>query len=184
MATRKRKAASRRPGTGARASVERSGEIAALNRSQAVIELALDGTVLAANDNFLQTMGYALKEIKGKHYDIFVDPAERVTVAYGQFWEKLAGGEFDTGQYKRIAKGGDEVWLQGSFNPILDKRGRPCKVVQYATNITAQCREAQMNRTVELAVEREIQVIVSAFNHGDLKKRIPLEGKNGFHESL
>jgi PAS domain S-box-containing protein len=184
MATRKRKAASRSPGTGRRAAVGKAGEIAALNRSQAIIELALDGTVLTANDNFLQTMGYALKEIKGKNHRLFVDPAEHLAVEYGQFWEKLARGEFDTGQYKRLAKGGEEVWLQGSFNPILDKRGRPFKVVQYATNITAQCLEAQMKRTIDLAVEGEIQGIVSAFNHGDLQKRIPLDGKYGFHESL
>jgi methyl-accepting chemotaxis protein len=184
MATRKRKAASRRPGTGARALVERSGELAALNRSQTVIELGLDGTVLTANDNFLRTMGYVLNDIQGMNYSLFVDPAERMGVEYSQFWEKLARGEHDAGQYKRIAKGGDEVWLHGSFNPVVDKKGRPFKVVQYAIDITAQYRETQMNRTIELAVEREIQAIVSAFNDGDLKKRITLQGKSGFHESL
>jgi methyl-accepting chemotaxis protein len=184
MATRKRKAASRSPSTGTRARADRSGELAALNRSQTVIELALDGTVLAANDNFLQATGYVLKDIKGKNHSLFVDPTEHTAAGYGQFWEKLARGEYDAGQYRRIAKGGDEIWLQGSFNPILDKRGKPFKVVQYATDITAQCREAQLKRTTELAVEREIQVIVSAFNDGDLKKRIPLEAKSGFHEAL
>jgi methyl-accepting chemotaxis protein len=184
MATRKRRAASRSPGTGRRAVAARSGEIAALNRSQAVIELALDGTILAANDNFLQTLGYSLRDIKGKNHSLFVDPAEPAAVEYSQFWQKLARGEYDAGQYKRIAKGGEEVWLQGSFNPILNKSGKPIKVVQYATDITAQCREAKTKRAFDLAVEREIQAIVSAFNDGDLKKRIPLEGKNGFHESL
>ncbi|HTB68728.1 MAG TPA: methyl-accepting chemotaxis protein [Steroidobacteraceae bacterium] len=184
MATRKRKAASRSPSIGKRALAARSGEIAALNRSQAVIELALDGTVLAANDNFLQTMGYSLEDIRGKNHRLFVDPAEYMAVEYSQVWEKLARGEYHTGQYKRIAKGGDEVWLQGSFNPILDKKGKPFKVVQYATDISAQRREAQLHRTFEQSVEREIQVIVSAFIDGDLKKRIALEGKGAFHESL
>jgi methyl-accepting chemotaxis protein len=184
MATRKRRAASRSPSKGKRVPAARSGEIAALNRSQAVIELALDGTVLAANENFLQAMGYVLKDIKGKNHSLFVDPAEHAAVEYSQFWEKLARGEYAAGQYKRIAKSGEEVWLQGSFNPILDKRGKPCKIVQYATDITAQCREAKIKRTFDLAVEREIQAIVSAFNDGDLNKRIPLEGKSGFHESL
>jgi methyl-accepting chemotaxis protein len=184
MATRKRRPASLRPGTGRAAPAERSAEIAALNRSQTVIELSLDGTVLAANDNFLKTMGYLLDDIKGRKHSLLVDPVEHVAVEYRQIWEKLARGEYDVGQYKCIAKGGDEVWLQGSFNPILDKRGKPFKVVQYATDITAQCREAQVKRTFELAVEQEIQAIVSAFNDGDLKKRIQVEGNNGFHESL
>ena len=133
MATRKRRAASRSPSKGKRVPAARSGEIAALNRSQAVIELALDGTVLAANENFLQAMGYVLKDIKGKNHSLFVDPAEHAAVEYSQFWEKLARGEYAAGQYKRIAKDGDEVWLHGSLNPITDKKGRALKVVQYAT---------------------------------------------------
>ena len=136
MATRKRRAASRSPGTGRRAVAAQSGEIAALNRSQVVVELALDGTILAANDNFLQTLGYSLRDIKGKNHSLFVDPADVATIEYSQFWAKLARGQYDAGQYKRIAKGGEEVWLQGSFNPILNKSGKPIKVVQYATDIT------------------------------------------------
>lgn len=184
MATRKRKAASRSSSKSRRAPAARSGEIAALNRSQMVIEFALDGTVLVANENFLQTMGYSLAEIKGQNHRLYVDSAEHMAVEYSQFWEKLARGEYHAGQYKRITKGGDEVWLQGSYNPILDKKGKPFKVVQYATDVSAQCHEANMKRTFELAVEEEIQAIVSAFNDGDLKKRISLEGKHGFHESL
>ena len=184
MATKKRKPAGRTPGTGKRALAAGSGEIAALNRSQAVVELALDGTVLAANDKFLQAMGYVLADVKGKNHSMFVDPAEYAAADHRQLWDKLARGEYDAGQYRRIAKGGDEVWLQGSVNPILDNKGKPCKVVQYATDITVQCREAQLSRTVDRAVEGEIQAIVSAFNDGNLKKRIALEGKSGFHESL
>ncbi len=184
MATRKRRTASRSPGKGKRVVTGHSGELAALNRSQLIIELALDGTVLAANDNFLQTMGYSLEDIKGRNHSLFVDPAEFTSSEYGQFWEQLTRGEYDAGQYRRMAQNGEQVWLQGSFNPVLDRKGRPCKIVQYATDVTAQCHEAQLKRTFELAVEGEIQAIVSAFNDGDLKKRIPLDGKSGFHESL
>ncbi len=184
MATRKRKAASRSPGTGKRAAATRGGELAALNRSQMVVEYALDGTVLAANENFLQAMGFLPAELKGKNHRLFVDPAEHGTSGYGRLWEKLARGEYDSGQYKRIAKDGNAVWLQGSFNPILGSKGKPIKVVQYATDISAQCREMEHKRSFELSVEREIQAIVSAFNDGDLERRIALDGKSGFHESL
>ncbi|MDE2303957.1 MAG: PAS domain-containing protein, partial [Gammaproteobacteria bacterium] len=95
------------------------GEIAAINRSQAVIHFELDGTVISANDNFLSVLGYSLDEIKGKHHSLFVDPAYRETPAYRAFWEKLGRGEYDAGQYKRIGKGGKEVWIQASYNPIL-----------------------------------------------------------------
>ncbi len=184
MATRKRKAASRRPGTVRRAKVTQSGELAALNRSQAVLELGLDGTVLAANENFLQAMGYLREDIKGKNQSLFVDPAEHMAADYSLLWEKLGRGEHDAGQYRRITKGGEEVWFQGSFNPILDKKGKPFKVVQYGIDITAQFREAEQKRALELAVEGEIQDVVSAFNDGNLKQRIPLDGKRDFHELL
>ncbi|HEV2700324.1 MAG TPA: methyl-accepting chemotaxis protein [Steroidobacteraceae bacterium] len=184
MATKKRKAASRSPGPSKRTPVKAAGELAALNRSQMVLELALDGTVIGANDRFLHVMGYSLRDIKGKDHSLFVDSAEHGTDAHALFWKKLARGEHDTGQYRRLANGGTEVWLQGSFNPILDKKGKTIKVVQYATDVTSQCREAAMTRSIDLAVEREIQAIVAAFNEGNLKKRIPLTDKSGFHESL
>ncbi|HLW22970.1 MAG TPA: methyl-accepting chemotaxis protein [Steroidobacteraceae bacterium] len=110
---------------------------AAINRSQAVVEFALDGTVQNANENFLKTLGYSLEEIKGKNHSMFVDPAYRDTVEYRSFWEKLGRGEFDAGQYKRIGKGGREVWIQASYNPVMDMKGKPYKVVKYATDITA-----------------------------------------------
>jgi methyl-accepting chemotaxis protein len=184
MATKKRKVASRRPGPVKRTRVERGGELAALNRSQMVLELALDGTILGANDNFLQVLGYGLRDVKGKNHSLFVDPAEHGTVEYDQLWEKLARAEHDAGQYKRLTSTGEEVWLQGSFNPILDKKGKPVRVVQYAIDVTAQCRAALATRTIDMAVEREIQAIVSAFNEGDLTKRIALTHESGFHESL
>jgi methyl-accepting chemotaxis protein len=109
----------------------------AVGKSQAVIEFGADGTILNANANFLTTMGYSLDEIKGRHHSIFVDPAEVNSPAYREFWTKLASGQFDSAEYKRIGKGGREVWLQASYNPIVDLHGRTYKVVKYATDITS-----------------------------------------------
>ena len=114
------------------------GQIAAIDRSQAVIEFDLDGKVLSANKNFLQVLGYTLDEIRGQHHSMFVDPAYRASPGYRLFWDKLGRGEFDAGQYKRIGKGGREVWIQASYNPILDQNGKPFRVVKYATVITEQ----------------------------------------------
>jgi methyl-accepting chemotaxis protein len=114
------------------------GQIAAISKSQAMIEFNLDGTIIYANDNFLKTLGYSLDEVKGKHHSIFVDSNFRSSFEYRQFWEKLARGEYDAGQYKRITKSGNEVWIQASYNPIFDANNRPFKVVKYATDITAE----------------------------------------------
>ena len=111
---------------------------AAIDRSQAVIEFRLDGTIVTANRNFLDATGYTLDEIKGKHHSIFVDPAERDSTAYREFWERLNRGEFQAAQYKRYGKGGREIWIQASYNPILDAGGRPAGVIKFATDITAQ----------------------------------------------
>ena len=114
------------------------GQLAAISKAQAIIEFALDGKVLAANANFLSVLGYTLEEIRGQHHSMFVDPAYRQTTDYRLFWEKLGRGEYDAGQYKRIGKGGKEVWIEASYNPILDMNGKPFKVVKYATDITGQ----------------------------------------------
>mgnify|MGYP001331263290 FL=1 len=113
------------------------GQIAAINRSQAVIEFELDGTIITANDNFCKTLGYSLDEIRGRHHRMFVAPEYAESRAYGEFWEKLNRGEFDGGQYLRIGKGGKEVWIQATYNAVLDEHGQPVKVVKYATDITA-----------------------------------------------
>ncbi|MBS0295631.1 MAG: PAS domain S-box protein [Proteobacteria bacterium] len=115
-----------------------AGQIDAIGKAQAVISFSLDGKVLEANENFLSTMGYTMDEIRGQPHAMFVDPEYRQSVEYRAFWEKLARGEYDAGQYRRLAKGGREVWLQASYNPINDMNGRPVKVVKYATDITAQ----------------------------------------------
>ncbi|GGC84824.1 methyl-accepting chemotaxis protein [Undibacterium terreum] len=110
----------------------------ALNRVQALIEFELDGTILHANDNFLHTLGYTLDEVRGKHHSLFCDPAYAKSLEYKQFWKKLASGEFDQGEYKRIAKNGDEVWISASYNPIIGNNGKPYKVIKFANDVTAE----------------------------------------------
>ena len=117
--------------------VELRGQLAAINKAQAVIEFNLDGTVYTANDNFLKTLGYTLDEIKGKHHSMFVEPAYRDSAEYRQFWRDLNDGKFQAAEYKRIGKGGREVWIQASYNPIFDASGKPFKVVKFATDVTA-----------------------------------------------
>jgi methyl-accepting chemotaxis protein len=152
-----------------------SGQLAAIDKSQAVIEFALDGRVQHANANFLSTLGYSMDEIRGQHHSLFVDPAYRSTAEYRAFWEKLARGEPDSGQYKRIGKGGREVWIQATYNPILDQNGKPFKVVKYSSDITAQVRSAE---ALTMAVQ-QVQAAVGAAENNDLTKRVPLEGKSG-----
>ncbi|MBB6250145.1 methyl-accepting chemotaxis protein [Nitrospirillum iridis] len=116
------------------------GQINAIRKSQAVIEFTMDGTVLDANDNFLKALGYTLAEVKGKHHSQFVEPAYRDSADYRKFWDDLRRGEFQAAQFKRIGKGGKEVWIEASYNPILDLNGKPFKVVKYATDITRQIK--------------------------------------------
>ncbi len=118
--------------------IDLEGQITAINKSQAVIEFALDGTVETANDNFLKLLGYSLDEIKGKHHKIFCETTYTNSQKYKTFWEMLNRGEYESGEFKRIGKGGKEVWIQASYNPIFDTSGKPFKIVKYATDTTAQ----------------------------------------------
>jgi methyl-accepting chemotaxis protein len=115
-----------------------AGKIAAIGRAQAVIEFNLDGTIVTANENFLSALGYSLAEIQGKHHSMFVTSADRETSAYREFWASLGRGEFQSGEYKRIGKGGKEVWILASYNPILDDAGKPFKVVKFASDVSEQ----------------------------------------------
>ncbi len=151
------------------------GQIAAIGKAQAVIEFSPDGKILNANENFLTTLGYSLGEIKGQHHSMFVEPGFRQSAEYRMFWEKLGRGEYDAGQYKRIGKDGREVWIQASYNPILDASGKPFKVVKYATDVTAQVRASQ---ALEQAVQ-QTQAVVKAAEANDLTQRIPMDGKTG-----
>jgi methyl-accepting chemotaxis protein len=119
-------------------SMEDAGKMAAIGRAQAVIEFNLDGTIITANDIFLKVLGYSLAEIQGKHHSMFVAPAERDSSGYREFWAKLNRGEFQSAEYKRIGKGGREVWILASYNPILDDSGKPFKVVKFASDVSEQ----------------------------------------------
>jgi len=115
-----------------------AGQIEAIGKSQAVIEFNLDGTIVSANDNFLNTLGYTLREIQGRHHSMFVEDSYQRSPEYREFWAQLNRGEYSAGEFKRIGKGGKEIYIQASYNPILDPAGKPFKVVKYATDITAQ----------------------------------------------
>ncbi|MFB9911640.1 methyl-accepting chemotaxis protein [Rhizobium paknamense] len=115
--------------------------LSALDKSQAIIEFKLDGTIITANDNFCRALGYQLPEIVDKHHRIFVDPAESSTTQYKEFWAGLASGKFERRQFKRITKDGREIWIEASYNPVL-KKGKPYKVVKLATDITASKLQA------------------------------------------
>src|SRR5262249_42144968 len=124
--------------------------------------------------------GYSLDEIRGQHHSMFVEPAFRQSPEYRLFWEKLGGGEYEANQYKRLAKGGREIWIQASYNPIMDMNGKPFKVVKYATDVTEQVRAAQ---SLQAAVQ-QTQDVVTAAKNNDLSQRIPLDGKTGDIETL
>jgi methyl-accepting chemotaxis protein len=141
------------------------GQLAAIGKSQAVIEFDLSGAILTANGNFLKTLGYSLDEIKGQHHRMFVAQGDRESPEYKAFWEKLGRGEYDAGQYKRIAKGGREIWIQASYNPIHDLNGKPYKVVKFASDIT------ELQTIAEFVSE--------AAQNKDLSRRLPLAGKAG-----
>ncbi|UPJ48901.1 PAS domain-containing methyl-accepting chemotaxis protein [Bradyrhizobium sp. 200] len=130
-----------------------AGQIAAIAKSQAVIEFKMDGSIIGANQNFLRTVGYALDEIRGRHHSMFVDPSERDGAAYREFWAALGRGEYQAAEYKRLGKGGKEVWIQASYNPILDLNGKPFKVVKYATDTTAQVLVRMGNERVRGMME-------------------------------
>lgn len=144
------------------------GQIEAINKSQAVIQFNMDGTIISANELFLKVMGYSLDEIKGRHHSMFAEPGVSESAEYRQFWEKLNRGEFDSGEYKRVAKGGRKVWLQASYNPILDLNGKPFKVVKYAADITEQTQTKQ-----KLAeVFTEVGEVMNYVSDGDLTHKI------------
>nr|WP_278440750.1 PAS domain S-box protein [Pseudomonas oryzihabitans] len=115
---------------------EFEGKMAAIDRAQAVIEFDLHGNILTANENFLSALGYSLDEVRGKHHRIFCEPEHARSPGYRLFWEKLGRGDFDAGLYKRRASDGRQVWIQATYNPILDAEGKPYKVVKFASDVT------------------------------------------------
>ncbi len=125
--------------------IEAQGKLDAIDRAQAVIEFTTDGRVLTANANFLAAMGYALDDIKGQHHSLFCERDYAHSEAYRRFWDSLARGEYQTAEYKRLAKGGREVYIQATYNPILDDTGRVTKVVKFATDVTEAVRKRLRN---------------------------------------
>ena len=165
-----------------RHTTESTNVFAAISKSQAVVEFQMDGTVISANENFLKALGYTLDEIKGRHHSMFVDEDYRRSPDYKEFWAKLNRGEYVADEFKRIGKGGKEVWIQASYNPILDLNGKPLKVVKYATDITAQksalnAMLADAAMLAKAAVEGKLSTRADAAKHsGDYRKVI--EGVN------
>ncbi len=137
-------------------------QIDEINRTQAVIEFDADGTILTANPNFLGAVGYALDEIRGRHHSTFIEPAVKDSPDYRRFWQELNQGRFQTGEFKRIGKGGREVWIQATYNPVFDVTGKVCKVVKFATDITARKQaEASLKRTIG-AVSENSETLAAA----------------------
>ncbi len=148
------------------------GQIAAVNRSQAVVEFKPDGTILSANENFLKTTGYSLDDIQGRHHRMFVTESERATPEYAEFWNRLAKGEIFSQEFKRVAKNGKEIYIQASYNPILDLNGKTYKVVKYATDITPTVL-AREDLKVKVG---QILSVVNAAASGDLTQPITVSG--------
>jgi len=139
------------------------GKIDAIGRSQAVIEFQLDGTIITANENFLSVLGYRLDEIQGKHHSLFVEAEYKASEEYRQFWDKLRRGEYQAAQYKRIGKGGKEVWIEASYNPILDLNGRPWKVVKFATDLSKRKEQnAILARDFENGVKSLVGIVAKS----------------------
>lgn len=130
-----------------------AGILSALDRAQATIEFTVDGRITAANENFLEIMGYQLDELIGGQHSLFVDPSELASPEYKAFWDKLAAGETQDGQFKRLNKSGDEVWVQATYNPIIDGNGKVFKVVKFAIDVTEEKKEARANLTKTTAFE-------------------------------
>lgn len=153
------------------AAADSNGQIEAIDRSQAVIEFELDGTIVNANQNFLNAVGYSLSEIKGRHHSIFVGNEYGASAEYRDFWAKLGRGEFDAGEYQRFGKGGKSIWIQASYNPIFDKAGRPIKVVKYASDITERKE-----------VFAQVADVLKAYSEGDMSSSVDVPKGSEFQE--
>ncbi|MDF1678277.1 MAG: PAS domain S-box protein [Legionellaceae bacterium] len=161
------------------------GQLEAINKSQAVIEFDMKGTILTANDNFLNLMGYSLPEIQGMHHSMFVEESYRNSSEYKAFWKRLNQGEFETAEFRRVGKNGKEVWIQASYNPILDLNGKPFKVVKFATNISdRKVAEAKINQLVEELQMRikQYSAFISQVSAGDLTHMLEVEGDDDLAE--
>ena len=142
--------------------IEVDGQISALDRSQAVIQFKIDGTIIKANDNFCNALGYRLDEIQGQHHRMFVESSYAQSSDYRDFWEKLQSGQFHAGEFKRIAKDGSEIWIQATYNPILDPQGRVVGVVKFASDITAIVKEREVRRGIQKEIDADLGQVAEA----------------------
>ena len=142
---------------------EFAGKLDAISRVQGIIEFTPAGEVITANENFLNVLGYRLEEIKGQHHRLFVEPSYAQSAEYQEFWRKLNGGEYIAAEFKRIGKGGKEVWIQASYNPIFDFNNKVMKVIKFATDVTERVRavneigaglERLANNNLETRIEK------------------------------
>ena len=137
---------------------ENENLVKGLLRSTAVIEFSLDGTVITANDMFLGAMGYSLSKIKGQHHRLFCSPQETASDAYARFWERLRKGEYVAGRFERLSSNGQSVWLEATYNPIIDANGKLCKVVKFATVITDQVnQERSVSEAASIAYDTSVE---------------------------
>ena len=156
------------------------GQLTAIDKALAIVEFELDGTIRTANDNFLRLFGYGAGEVVGRPHQQLLPPAERAAPAERELWARLGRGEFDTGQYRRVTRSGADVFVEASYNPILNTRGVPHKVVMYASDVTEQVR---MKQALDAAV-KEAQDVVRAAIGGDLATRLNMRDKTGLIEAL
>lgn len=141
------------------------GQMAAIDKSQATIEFELDGTIITANQNFLSVLGYRLDEIKGKHHRMFVPSDVKNSAGYKAFWDKLNAGEYQAAEYERLGKNDKEIWIQASYNPILDYSGKPFKVVKYATDITEQVISNRNRHDAQQVIDGDLSKISEAMDN-------------------
>ena len=146
---------------------EHRGQIQAIQRSLAVVELELDGTILHANDNFLALFGYSLSEVVGRHHRLLVSDADRGSAEYRALWDGLGRGRFESGEFRRVTKTGQTIWVQGTYNPIFDATGKPVKILKFAMDITATKVET-LNNTFQ----------IDEINESSIVNFMDLEGNN------
>ena len=140
-------------------SEQMKSKLDAIDRTMAIIEFQPDGTIVTANDNFCQAMGYRLSEIVGQHHRIFMAPDEAQSREYATFWQRLSNGEAFQDRFRRIAKSGDEIWIQATYNPVFDENNNVVGVVKFATDVTAQTLRDLDAEGMMAAINRSFAVI-------------------------
>ncbi|RXJ99492.1 chemotaxis protein [Arcobacter sp. CECT 8986] len=165
-------------------SLDYSGQVQAIGKSQAVIEFNMDGTIINANQNFLDAIGYNLDEIVGKHHRIFCEESYANSKEYADFWVNLNAGNYSSGEYLRIGKNNKRVWIQASYNPILDTEGKPFKIVKYAVDVTKR-------KNMIYEIDENVQNLTSSLTHlTDASKamakgaKITQDGSEEINESI